>query len=95
MKLDPALADPFGVTVACGAFPSSAGAPSEQRYDAWVTYLRAASSLGWLTRVSLQAPPFLPVNSDINVGKVSTHTSVYDSVSTRLFVSARFDPGVR
>ncbi|HET9595729.1 MAG TPA: hypothetical protein VFP65_09125 [Anaeromyxobacteraceae bacterium] len=91
VKLNTALADPFGVTVACGSFPPSAGLAPQPRRDAWVTYLRAPQSLGWLTRVDLDVHAPLAGNTDVNIGRVSTHSSAYDPSTTRLYVSPRFD----
>jgi hypothetical protein len=93
VPLDKTLADPYGVSVVCGSFPTIAGAAPSPQALAFVTYLRAVGYHGWLSQVDLAAgsqgartSPF----TSIDLGLSPTGTSFYDAASTRLYVTGRF-----
>ncbi len=82
VPLEPTLGDPYGVTVACRANPS---APQPL---AFVTYLRAVNNEGWLSQIDLSSAG--SPRTQIDVGTVPTHSTVFDVPSTRLFVTEHF-----
>ena len=92
LPLDPTLADPYGVTVACGAFPlGDLGIPAPRTY-AFVTFLRSPGSVGFLTRVDLAGDPAQPATkANFTIDVVPSHSSTFDPASTRLFVTARYN----
>jgi len=86
--LDASLADPYGVTVACGKFPTIEAplAKPVAQALAFVTYLRAPNTHGWLSRIDLTDNTL----TAIDVGTVPTHSAVFDPASTRLYATSRF-----
>jgi hypothetical protein len=88
VPLEASLGDPYGVTVACGTFSPAAGGTSVGQSLAFVTYLRAPNSEGFLSRVDLAAQG--SPRTLIDLLTVPTHSTVFDPVSTRLYVTERF-----
>jgi hypothetical protein len=84
VPLESSFGDPYGVTVACGDFPSASGAAL---HLAFVTYLRAPNSEGWLSPFDLDSGTRL---APIDVGTDPTHSTVFDPVSTRLYIAEVF-----
>jgi hypothetical protein len=71
--------DPYGVSTACSA---QAGYPVAY---AFVSHLRSANNLGWLTRVNLLAADDV---LGLVLGSNSTYASVYDPRNDLVFVSS-------
>ncbi|HZZ84673.1 MAG TPA: hypothetical protein VFE30_09060 [Anaeromyxobacteraceae bacterium] len=76
-----ALADPYGVTLACRQVDGTA------RFTAFVSYLRSASFDGFLTEVDLTAPA---AQTRIALGTNYSFSSAYDDLTGRLFVTSGF-----
>jgi hypothetical protein len=94
VPLDRKLADPFGVTVACGTFAPAPGAPPSPQALAFVTHLRAADAHGWLSRVDLRATDGAgrltsPI-SLVDLQLAPTGQAAFDAASARLYVTGRF-----
>jgi hypothetical protein len=94
IDLDPALADPFGVAVACRG----------DRAEAYVGHLRAPGDVGWLTRLDLASSPTslrcdpgdpavpspcVRIDVDPTVPTSPTQNLVYDARRDRLYVTGR------
>ncbi len=88
LPLAGSLADPYGVTVACGNFPVAQGEPPTPRQLAFVTYLRTPGGEGWLSQLDLADPGAPRRELDFQISP--THSTVFDPVTTRLFVTSRF-----
>jgi hypothetical protein len=87
VPLEPSLADPYGVTVACGNFPATFGAVPEPQAFAFVTYLRAPNAEGWLSKIDLLNGG---ARTQLDMGAAPTHSTVFDGPSTRLYATSRF-----
>lgn len=88
------LADPYGVSVACGSWPSAVGAPPTPQQLAFVTYLRAPDLHGWLSQLDLSAvdasgQPTSPLTR-VDLQVAPTHQSFFDPRTARLYVTGRF-----
>jgi hypothetical protein len=77
VPLEGTFGDPYGVTVACGDFGKLA----------FVTYLRTPNSEGQLSQIDLTNN----ARTQRDLGSISpAHGTVFDPISTRLFVTERF-----
>jgi hypothetical protein len=95
VPLDTTLADPYGVTVACGNYPAAPPidgsppdlAPKDQQFLAFISYLRAPSAEGWLSRVDLTggAP-----RTQIDLGFDPIATTAFDPARGLLYTTAHF-----
>ena len=88
------LADPYGVSIACGSWPSTPGAAPSRQQLAFVSYLRAPDLHGWLSRLDLAAvdaagQPTSPLTR-VDLQVAPTHQSVFDPQTARLYVTGRF-----
>ncbi len=93
VPLDKTAADPYGVTVVCGSFPTSAAGAATPQALAFVTYLRGVNFHGWLSQVDLLAGSASARTSpwtSIDLGTSPTGTSIFDPPSSRLYVTGRF-----
>lgn len=93
------FADAYGVTVACGTFPASAGAAPTPQALAFVSYLRAVAAEGWLSRIDLLAKDPAGRRTspmvDVDMGVAPTGTAAFDAgtataPAARLYVTGRF-----
>ena len=90
VPLESTLADPYGVTLACGTFPAAPpndGKSAKLQQLAFISYLRAPNGVGWLSRLDL-APG--GARSQVNVGFDPIATAAFDPGSNLLFTTARF-----
>ena len=91
VPLEPTLADPYGITLACGTFPAAPpndGKTATAQQLAFVSYLRAPLGVGWLSRLDLA--PGGPARTQIPVGADPIATAAFDPGSGLLFATARF-----
>lgn len=93
VPLDTTLADPYGVTVACGKYPAAPpidGSPPDltptDQFLAFISYLRAPSAEGWLSRVELTGG----ARTQIDLGFDPISTTAFDPVRGLLYATARF-----
>jgi hypothetical protein len=80
------LADAYGVTVACGNLAPAGGGALEQRHLVFVTFLRAQSAEGFLSRVSDTGG----LETTYDVGAGPTQSTAFDETRGLLFMSERF-----
>ncbi|BDG08044.1 YncE family protein [Anaeromyxobacter paludicola] len=76
-----ALADPYGVTLACRVVDGVT------QQSAFVSFLRASAYDGYLTEVALESPT---TQTRISLGTSFTFSSTYDAVMGRLYVTSGF-----
>lgn len=94
VPLDTTLADPYGVTVACGQYPAAPpidGSPPDLartgQFLAFISYLRAPSAEGWLSRVDLTGGA---ARTQIDLGFDPISTTAFDPARGLLYATARF-----
>ena len=94
VPLDTTLADPYGVTLVCGNYPAPPpvdGSPPDltapQQFLAFISYLRAPSAEGWLSRVDLTGGA---ARTQIDLGFDPIATTAFDPARGLLYTTAHF-----
>ncbi len=89
IPLDPNLADPYTVTVACHVpvAASTSSPPPAPFNGAYVGYLRTPNADGWVTEIDLDRSA---VTQSVNLGVSPVRSGAYDAARALLFLTSDF-----